>query len=694
MIHLSSKWLIACCALCLFSCLPAQTNLEVEGMGFFGNRGLKERLAFLQNLDPTEPAELSATLIEDSAFLLIEQLKRDGRLNPTVRAEIATADQLSSATWTTPYNTQLPLDVTADQITFTVDPGTPFYYDDVQIQGVPLIADEALQRYFIPGGVLINTKKARMFTQENLNRRIGRVLRTLNDQGFRKAKIVSQEVDQNPETGAVSVHLKFDQGPQHQVGNVTVSIDRDDKTQETSIEIPTATPLTQEWERTQRSSFRAEAYEAGYPDARVSLEFEPLDPEGDKVMIYDVRIISEWGPLVTLDEVSFTGDPKTRTSVLKRQADLDSGAPLNRSQVSEARRKLMGLGIYKDVDLSYAPPTGVRRAVDFSLTPSVRQELELLAGWGSYEQLRAGFKWERRNPFGRAHRYALEAKQSFKASQTEATYSIPQAFGTSATLYGNVEYSFREEISFERTRQGGAIGITSTNASGLRLGLEYGFFQENADRDDTVTFLSREDASIGSLTLSATYDQRNDFLMPSSGWSAFGEIEIASQLLGSSVGFQKLELGGSYHFAISKSTVVHMGVRTGSLFADGDAETNIPFNKRFFNGGENTVRGYREGGASPLDSNGDQVGAESYALLNLEIEQRFYSKFSTVVFLDTLVNSRQGFFEDVNQPLYTLGIGLRYQTVVGPIRAEYGHNLNPREDDPNGSFHFSIGFPF
>jgi outer membrane protein insertion porin family len=31
---------------------------------------------------------------------------------------------------------------------------------------------------------------------------------------------------------------------------------------------------------------------------------------------------------------------------------------------------------------------------------------------------------------------------------------------------------------------------------------------------------------------------------------------------------------------------------------------------------------------------------------------------------------------------------------VGPVRLEYGHNLNAREGDPNGTLHFSVGFPF
>jgi len=32
--------------------------------------------------------------------------------------------------------------------------------------------------------------------------------------------------------------------------------------------------------------------------------------------------------------------------------------------------------------------------------------------------------------------------------------------------------------------------------------------------------------------------------------------------------------------------------------------------------------------------------------------------------------------------------------LIGPIRLEYGHNLNPRAGDPQGTWQLSIGNPF
>ena len=105
------------------------------------------------------------------------------------------------------------------------------------------------------------------------------------------------------------------------------------------------------------------------------------------------------------------------------------------------------------------------------------------------------------------------------------------------------------------------------------------------------------------------------------------------------------------------------------------------------------MRGYREGEASPLDQAGDQIGAETYSMFNLELEQRVFSRFSAIVFLDSVVHARDDFTGETEW-LHSVGLGLRYQTAIGPVRLEYGHNLNPRREDPAGTLHFSIGFPF
>jgi len=691
------RWTIRIAALgflCAVS-LYGQSNLDVTGLGFFKDRSLDARLTFLHDVDPREAAELDAALLEDSAFLLLEQVKREGYLQPTLEGRFRDGEQVTTVRWDARYSIQLDVDFVAEFAELVVFPGVLFYYDSVVVSGVDVIPSEQVQRFFIPGGVLFMGKRSRVFTHENLDRRTGRLLRALDDLGYRSARTVEREVKTDTESGAVQVHLKIDQGPLFRIGEVEVVISEGAEEDVRRVDIVDGTVLTRAWEQAERSALRNEAYRAGYPDVKISQETLSEIETKDGDLIRNLRFYVKRGQKVKLAGVRFVGDDVTKRRVLLRQADLEADQLLDLIEVSDARRKLMGLGIYKEVGLSLEPAGASAREVIYELIPNDRKELQLRGGWGSYELARLGFRWEHRNPWGSAHRYEVEVKQSLKATLGEVTYSIPQVFGTDMTLYLNSEYNFREEVSYDRTTQGVAVGTsTLLGGSGVRLSAEYGFAKESSDRDNSSGFDSEEDATVASIAVRASLDRRDDFLAPTSGYNLFASIKVASQFLGGSVDFQKFEIGGAYHFSLTDSMIVHAGLRYGAILSTGDAADNIPFNERFFLGGENSVRGYREGTASPLDLNGDEIGAETYVLGNIEIEQRILPRFSVVAFVDTVANARSGLYNEGSKWLYSVGLGLRYNTVVGPVRLEYGHNPDPRPDDPEGTLHFSIGFPF
>jgi outer membrane translocation and assembly module TamA len=126
----------------------------------------------------------------------------------------------------------------------------------------------------------------------------------------------------------------------------------------------------------------------------------------------------------------------------------------------------------------------------------------------------------------------------------------------------------------------------------------------------------------------------------------------------------------------------------------GDPEDDIPFARRFFPGGENSIRGFQEGQASPRDADDDEIGAETFILGTVEFEQALTPQWSAVVFSDNLGVSRELSDYPGRDFLSSVGGGVRWRTLIGPVRLEYGHNLIRRDGDPSGTFHFSFGFPF
>jgi outer membrane protein assembly factor BamA len=136
------------------------------------------------------------------------------------------------------------------------------------------------------------------------------------------------------------------------------------------------------------------------------------------------------------------------------------------------------------------------------------------------------------------------------------------------------------------------------------------------------------------------------------------------------------------------------GLSHGIVLGMGNSSENIPFNRRFFPGGENSIRGYREGEASPKDAQGQIVGAETTTLATVELEQALTPKWSVVLFSDSLGEAQNASNYPFDIGLFSVGGGVRVKTIIGPMRLEYGYNLNPRKGDPIGTLQFSIGSPF
>jgi len=130
--------------------------------------------------------------------------------------------------------------------------------------------------------------------------------------------------------------------------------------------------------------------------------------------------------------------------------------------------------------------------------------------------------------------------------------------------------------------------------------------------------------------------------------------------------YQRFEAAGSYHFPLYDGAWMNLGLSHGVVVTIGSREQDLPFNRRFFPGGEHSIRGYQEGEASPRDATGQFVGAETYVLGNVEFEQSLTRSFSVVIFSDSIGFARDLNNYPLNEALFSAGAGLRWKTIVGP----------------------------
>ena len=679
---------------------PEPAKLKVSGYGLFGNRELKGMLSLLQSGEQ-KPAFFEANYVEDAVLILFSRLARDGYLFPTFRAQVEFVDgSWGEFVWTEPLGEPLPRPFQAKKLTFQIEPGVLFYFDEVSFFGIDnLIPLRDAAHFFIETDALVRVRKNRRYSPEKLSNGIKNLQDALERLGYQSAGVLATNLVVQTNTGAVTVDVFVDAGPQSIVRSIEKVVELSD-TNETGIVQKTVSTIhtnsiySRFWEQDFIQTLRREQYERGYPD--VSVEFTQVSRElhaGTNYIEVRARVLS--GPQIRVGSVEIEGHEETKESVMRRRVSIAGGDLLNPIQAERGRNRLSRLGIFDSVELRYDRVDEDTRNVIYSVKEGKTLDFSILAGYGSYEQLRGGFELEQYNLWGRAHRSRLKAIQSFKSTSAEYLYTMPELLGEDFDAFLNASGLRREEIAFTRKEFGGGAGVSrSFPKISTDLSTRYNYQVLTATRQEIPPEFGLHEANVGSVIFDMRHDRRDNPLTPRAGYKIFANLEVASEFLLGEVDFQRMEVNISYHHPLTRLQWIHFGVSHGFVTTVSSPATDLPVNRRFFPGGDSSIRGYQFGEAAPRDDSGELVGGETYTIANLEFEQGITPTWSIVFFFDALGQARSIDQWPVDEGLYSAGLGVRWKSLIGPVRLEYGHNLNPRDDDPSGTFHVSIGFPF
>jgi len=132
-------------------------------------------------------------------------------------------------------------------------------------------------------------------------------------------------------------------------------------------------------------------------------------------------------------------------------------------------------------------------------------------------------------------------------------------------------------------------------------------------------------------------------------------------------------------------------------FAHGNQGRELPLFERFFLGGINSLRGFKAYSVGPKDpATGDVIGGNKELLFNIEYIFPLFKKagIKGLVFFD----AGNTFDDNENYSLSGLrtsvGTGIRWYSPIGPLRLEWGYNIDPRPGEKSSNWEFAIGVMF
>jgi outer membrane protein insertion porin family len=295
-----------------------------------------------------------------------------------------------------------------------------------------------------------------------------------------------------------------------------------------------------------------------------------------------------------------------------------------------------------------------------------------------------------------------------------ATYMQPHFVGS--------QWQSLTSFSLERTSENplftASLGDLSfqverviSQKSNTRVQFRYDFNRTVLSHILVPDLVLEPDRNVRLSTVSATLirDTRDKPLDAHRGIFSTIDLSITPTVFGSSADFAKLFAQYAFYKPIH-SMVFANSIRLG--LASPFAGSFVPTSQLFFTGGGTTLRSF------PINQAGPQrlvpfcnvlqgqsgcvnvtvpVGGKQLFILNSELRfpTHILKALGAVVFYDGgNVYSGINLSNFVNNYTNTLGFGFRYETPIGPVRFDIGHNLSPIPGINPTQYYITIGQAF
>jgi outer membrane protein insertion porin family len=389
--------------------------------------------------------------------------------------------------------------------------------------------------------------------------------------------------------------------------------------------------------------------------------------------------------------------------VLKRELRHQEGSAFDYTLLQRERQNIYKLGLFTDIDVEVLDRYDHIRDTLIKVNEGNAGAVEFGFGYADYEKFRGFFDLSYRNLWGMNKQASLRLELSSLEKRTILQYLEPWFLGKQIPFRLVLLYEDREEINtdtgdilYRLNRYSASAGIEKKLSNPLKAELYYEFsLVDTFDvRPDVV--LTKEDT--GTLAISAlkpgiVYDTRDNPFDPKKGILSGISLKAASPLLLSETNFLKLLFQGNSYHQMDKRFVLALSLRGGLAWGyNGTGE--LPIVERFFLGGRTTVRGYEQDTLGPKGSDGNPTGGNAFLCGNIELRSYLGKGIGIVTFLDGGNVWQKVQDIEFGSMKYTTGLGLRYNTPVGPLRVDYGHKLQREKGESAGELHFAIGHAF
>ncbi len=409
-----------------------------------------------------------------------------------------------------------------------------------------------------------------------------------------------------------------------------------------------------------------------------------------------------------IEDIKLVGNDKTKDYVILRELRYKKGQPFNKFTASRSMERLYNTGYFEDVNMRLLPGKEDHTVVtEIDVVEQKTGVFSIGAGYSESDGMVGIIELGENNFRGTGDKVNLhwEFGGSSEGKNYQVSYTRPWINDNGDSLgfslfdrrYDYDDYNSDGDTvaSYDKRRKG--YNLTWGHASGeYRRNLftwesvkesydDYDGFSwggagpsdsEPAKQQQWKQAIMDNFGRTNSFTFTHVFDNRDNYFNASKGRRLSYSLQYGGHGLGGDYDFYKFTAEGRFYKALGNGHVLALRLMGGYI----DGETS--YNQLFELGGSDTLRGYED----------DQFKGEKMYAATLEYRIPVAKKVEAVLFSDvgsawSIDEGRIPWYEDDSSINWSVGVGLRLQTPIGPVRLDYGHG------DRN-KFHFSFGAQF
>lgn len=589
------------------------------------------------------------------------------------------------------------------RVTFRVTEGPKLKIERIVVTGNQFFPTKAVLKVMDTSakGLFSFISDSGAFKKDVLENDVRKIEALYQNRGFLDSKISEPVVDRGKK--GLILTIRIFEGRQYRVGEIHFSGESGipEGTLRKTVKLRRGELFDRETLLSDLLALTTLVNDEGYAQALVS----PGVDKRKEYPIADVTYRFERGTKFHFGKVEITGNTKTMDRVIRHSLDVSDGRTYTATGLKTSKENLTRSSYFKDVKISTAPST-VPGEMDAKIEVQEGPTGTLSGGLGysSIDKIFGVVQLTENNLFGRGWKASLNSQFGARRTTYSLDFRDPHFLDSDFSLLLGVFKTKVKYPDFEKDAVGGRVGF----------GYDFSRFMNGSVslRMDKTKILAlpgfvpawnvRQEIDKGlqqtrSIGWNVTRNTTDKFIDPSKGGVQSASLEFAGGPLGGDSQFVKYFLNAKWFYPVTASTVFSWNVLWGHVIPTvGGAE--VPLFERFFLGGPYSIRGFRSRELSPTDPNtGEAVGGNKELVGNLEYLFPLVGEvgFKGVLFFDAGNAWAQGSWPFKEQGLWaSYGAGIRWYSPMGPLRFEWGWNLDRPKGQPKRVMEFTIGTAF